>query len=147
MDKNSKTSHAGTVSVLFVCAGNTCRSVMAEALTRRRFGDAVRATSAGLRPQRPEDAKNAIETLKAEFNLDASGHIPRNVRDVDLESFDCVVAMDKTVAKDLKAITKRTIIMWQIEDPWGDDLYEYKQCALRIMQQVSRLPFGSQSGA
>ena len=33
-------------SILFVCRGNTCRSVMAEALARRRFGEAVKTSSA-----------------------------------------------------------------------------------------------------
>lgn len=142
----SNTQEANTnqpPSLLFVCTGNTCRSVMAEALARRRFGDSVRVSSAGLRPQQAADAKNAIDTLKFEFGLDASGHVPRDVRGLDLEAIDCVVAMDKTIATQLRALTKRDIVVWEIDDPWGDDLYQYKQCALRIMQQVSRLPFTS----
>ncbi len=132
-----------TPSLLFVCTGNTCRSVMAEALARRRFGDSIRVSSAGLRPQQAADAKNAIDTLKFEFGLDASGHVPRDVRDLDLDVFDYVIAMDKAIAKQVKTLTQSDIIVWQIDDPWGDDLYEYKQCALRIMQQVSRLSFKS----
>lgn len=132
-----------TSSLLFVCTGNTCRSVMAEALARRQFGDLIRVSSAGLRPQQAAGAKNAIDTLKFEFGLDASGHVPRDVRALDLDVFDCVIAMDKAIAKQLKALTKRDIIVWQIDDPWGDDFYEYKQCALRIMQQISRLSFKS----
>jgi len=132
-----------TPSLLFVCTGNTCRSVMAEALARRRFGDSIRVSSAGLRPQQAADAKNAIDTLKFEFGLDASGHVPRDMRDLDLDVFDYVIAMDKAIAKQVKTLTQSDIIVWQIDDPWGDDLYEYKQCALRIMQQVSRLSFKS----
>ena len=132
-----------TPSLLFVCTGNTCRSVMAEALARRRFGDSIRVSSAGLRPQQAADAKNAIDTLKFEFGLDESGHVPRDVRDLDLDVFDYVIAMDKAIAKQVKTLTQSDIIVWQIDDPWGDDLYEYKQCALRIMQQVSRLSFKS----
>ncbi len=132
-----------TPSLLFVCTGNTCRSVMAEALAHRRFGDSIRVSSAGLRPQQAADAKNAIDTLKFEFGLDASGHVPRDVRDLDLDVFDYVIAMDKAIAKQVKTLTQSDIIVWQIDDPWGDDLYEYKQCALRIMQQVSRLSFKS----
>ncbi len=116
---------------------------MAEALARRRFGDSIRVSSAGLRPQQAADAKNAIDTLKFEFGHDASGHVPRDVRDLDLDVFDYVIAMDKAIAKQVKTLTQSDIIVWQIDDPWGDDLYEYKQCALRIMQQVSRLSFKS----
>ena len=129
-------------SILFVCMGNTCRSVMAKALARRRFGQAVKASSAGLRPQRPEDATNAIETLKAEFGLDESGHIPRSVRDLELTAFDYVVAMDKAIAKHLAGVPKERLIVWRIADPYGDDLSEYRRRALEIMQQVAKLPVG-----
>lgn len=129
-------------SVLFVCTGNTCRSLMAEALARRRFGEAVKASSAGLRPQRPVDATNAVETLKAEFGLDVSDHVPRSVHEVDLTTFDYVVAMDKSIAKHLTGVSKDRLIVWQIADPYGDDLSEYRRRALEIMQQVTNLPVG-----
>src|SRR5437667_3305014 len=111
-DEATKPFSSASKSLLFVCAGNTCRSVMAEALARRRFGEAVRVSSAGLRPQQPEDARNAIETLKAEFGLDVSGHIPRSVRDVDLNAFDYVVALDKSIAKHLTGISRDKLIVW-----------------------------------
>ncbi|PTL36156.1 hypothetical protein CLG94_05710 [Candidatus Methylomirabilis limnetica] len=127
-------------SVLFVCKGNTCRSVMAEALTRRRFGDAVQVASAGLRPQPPEDAKNAVETLRVEFNWDTSSHLPRHFRDIDVNSFDYVVAMDKYIAKELKGIPKERLLVWNIDDPWDNDMAEYKRCGLIILRYLSRLP-------
>ena len=80
--------------ILLVCTGNTCRSVIAEHLTRRRFGESVDVQSAGIRPQQPEDAANAIETLKTYFGLDASRHMPRGVNTFRLEEFDYLVAMD-----------------------------------------------------
>ncbi len=127
--------------LLFVCTGNTCRSVMAEALARRRFGESMQISSAGLQPQEPADAKNAIDTLKFEFGLNVTGHVPRDVRDFDLDVFDYVIAMDKSIAKQLKTLTNRDIIVWQIDDPWDDDPSKYKQCSLRIMQQIYRLSF------
>ncbi len=135
----------GVPSILFVCTGNTCRSVMAEALARRRFGDRVQVSSAGLKPQKPEDAKNAIETLKFEFDWDASGHVPRDVRTIDLESLDYVVAMDKDVGRELKKLTNRELIIWQIDDPWSDDPDLYRRCALKINQQLDKLPVTKQS--
>jgi protein-tyrosine-phosphatase len=47
--------------VLFVCTGNTCRSVFAEYLGRQVFGDAVEFESAGIRPQRAADAESASQ--------------------------------------------------------------------------------------
>jgi protein-tyrosine-phosphatase len=127
-------------SLLFACTGNTCRSVMAEALARRRFGDAVRVSSAGMRPQQPADAKNAIEALRADFGLDVSGHVPRSLQDVDLGAFDHVIVLDKSVARQLTGVPKDKLIVQHIDDPWGDDPSQYRQCALRIMQLVSTLP-------
>lgn len=128
------------LSVLFVCTGNTCRSVMAEALTKRRFSDKIEVSSAGLRPQQPQDAAKTIETLKTHFGIDASGHIPRNVHDFTLDNYDFVVAMDKYVDRQLKQFSKSNIIVWNIDDPYGEDLLEYKRCALMIMREVNRLP-------
>jgi protein-tyrosine-phosphatase len=76
------------LSILFVCHGNTCRSVMAEALTRRKFGDAVEVSSAGISAQPAIDAATAIEALRTYFDIDASGHIPRSIANVDVSSFD-----------------------------------------------------------
>ena len=101
-------SGSHVTSLLFVCTGNTCRSVMAEALARRRFGDTVRVSSAGVRPQQPADAKSAIETLKNEFGLGVSDHVPRSLQDVDLGAFDHVIVLDKAVAKRLDRACRRT---------------------------------------
>jgi len=127
-------------SIVFVCAGNTCRSVMAEAFARRRYEGAVTVFSAGLRPQRPEDAQNAIDTLRSDFEIDVSGHVPRDVRTLDLISFTHVVAMGKDIARQLRKLTDREITVWEIDDPFGNDPLEYRRCALAIKRQVLTLP-------
>ena len=123
-------------SILFVCTGNTCRSVMAEALARERFGDSLRVASAGIHPQKATDAQSAVMTLKIEFNIDASGHVPRDVRSLDLTEFDQIIAMDKHVAAELRKLTDRDVLVWKIEDPWGSN--EYRECALKILKQLNR---------
>ncbi len=90
--------------VLFVCTGNTCRSLMAEHIARARFGTMFESASAGLRPQSKEDADDAIYTLKSLLNIDAFGHVPRDVRGLDPSSFDIVVAMDNWVATRFREI-------------------------------------------
>ena len=67
---------------------------MAEALARERFGDSLRVASAGIHAQKATDAQSAVMTLKIEFNIDASGHVPRDVRSLDLTEFDQIIAMD-----------------------------------------------------
>jgi protein-tyrosine-phosphatase len=132
-------SQVAVKSVLFVCAGNTCRSVLAESLAKRRFGNSLVVSSAGLRPQKAEDAQEAIDTLNFDFGIDAAGHAPRDVRNVDLQTFDAVVAMDKHIAKELRSITQRDIVVWDIDDPWETGPYQYRRCALQIGQKLSTL--------
>jgi protein-tyrosine-phosphatase len=126
-------------SILFVCTGNTCRSVIAEYLAKRRFQHEVSVESAGLTPQQQEDASNAIETLREMFRIDALGHMPRDVRALNLDSYTLIIAMHKSVARELSTLTKREITVWKIDDPWGDDLLQYRRCARQIMEHVDHL--------
>lgn len=125
-------------SVLFVCTGNTCRSVMAEALARRRFGSSVRVESAGIRPQWPEDAQDAIDTLRHFFKLDASGHAPRDVAGIDLDVFDVVVSLDPEVSKVLKPRRPHGLLKCHIDDPWGQPEL-YSRCARKILKNLNEL--------
>lgn len=104
-------------AILFVCLGNTCRSVVAETLARREFGDTVTILSAGLCPQPAEDAERAIAMLKNKYGLDATRHVPKNIRNLAIEDFDYVVAMDKSVASKLGHVPKEKLITWRVKDP------------------------------
>ena len=89
----------GPQRVLFVCTGNTCRSVFAEYLARHVFDEAVMFESAGTSPQSATDAKNAVYTLKKNFDIDASKHQPRDVRSLDLIVCSLIIAFEKSAAK------------------------------------------------
>lgn len=136
------------LKVLFACAGNTCRSVLAEYISRSKFGDILEPASAGFKPQSAADAENAINTLKSFLNIDASGHHPRDIRGVDVNGFDIVVAMDSSIAKQFTALFPafpvERLIKWKIDDPWGDNLMEYERCAQAIFSALKTLsPTGS----
>ena len=125
-------------AVLFVCLGNTCRSVIAETLARRELGDLVNVASAGLYPQPASDAAPAIGMLKAEYGLDASHHVPRDIREVSIEAFDYVVAMHKSVASKLTHIPREKLITWRVDDPWGKP-HEYRVCAKQVLKEMALL--------
>jgi protein-tyrosine-phosphatase len=126
------------IRILFVCTGNTCRSVFAEYIARHRFGDVIEAASVGVRPQTAVDAASAIETLK-ELGIDASGHQPRGLDEVDPEAFDRVVTLEPYVARKFKAkfpcFPEDRLTKWNINDPW-DDPAAYKGCAEKIYAQL-----------
>lgn len=87
--------------ILFVCAGNTCRSPMAEGVLRHLLearGLSGRATvdSAGTharRAGRPPDPR--AQQVAAEHGIDLSGLRARAVAPEDFARFDRALAMDR----------------------------------------------------
>lgn len=132
--------------VLFVCTGNTCRSVLAEYLGRQLFGQTVLFESAGIRPQPAKDADNAVYTLKQDFNIDASGHVPRNVRGIDLARFDLIIAFDREVEEKVRSLgaPEAKLKLWKIRDPYGDDLTAYSRASLEIKKKLIQLKASGQ---
>jgi arsenate reductase len=78
------------IRVLFVCTGNSARSVMAEALLRQHGGDAFEVHSAGTEPK----GINPL-TLRvlAEAGIDASWARSKSVEEYLGQSFDYVVTV------------------------------------------------------
>ncbi|MBA2300850.1 MAG: arsenate reductase ArsC [Chloroflexi bacterium] len=78
------------IRVLFVCTGNSARSVMAEALLRRHGGDAFEVYSAGTEPK----GINPL-TLRvlADAGIDASWARSKSVEEFLGQSFDHVVTV------------------------------------------------------
>ncbi|NLM42319.1 MAG: low molecular weight protein arginine phosphatase [Firmicutes bacterium] len=91
-------------SILFVCSGNTCRSVMAEYLLKHRAKEAgleLEVQSAGLHAfAGDEAAQNAVEAL-AELGITAEGHRSRRVQPWLLEQADLILAMTKSHKEEL----------------------------------------------
>ena len=135
------TSGAQRICVLFVCTGNTCRSVLAEYIARDEFGDSASFESAGIKPQQASDSENAVYTLRATFNIDASRHVPRDVRLLDLNQFALIIALENPVAKVLEGmgVAASKIKTWQIKDPYGPDLTEYDRACVQLKREILRL--------
>ena len=83
--------------VFFLCAGNSCRSQMAEAIVNARLGEAWEAVSAGTKPAGLVHPK-AVEAL-AEIGIRHEGRSKRadEFRSVD---FDLVVAVCDSAAEE-----------------------------------------------
>lgn len=77
-------------SVLFLCVANSARSQMAEALARRRFGDAVRVQSAGSEPSHVNPY--ALRAL-AELGIDASAQRSKHVDTIDPTAVDLLITL------------------------------------------------------
>jgi protein-tyrosine phosphatase len=90
-----------TLSVLFVCTGNICRSPTAEGvfralLEKHSLQDRVLADSAGTHDYHagePPDPRASAHALARGFDI--SGLRARQVTQRDFETFDLVLAMDR----------------------------------------------------
>ena len=130
--------------ILFVCAGNTCRSPMAEGVARKMLQDSVHVESAGTHAHvRDPPATNAVKTIRSKFGVDISSHRSRSVNDVHIETFDYVVPMADIIRDDLRAVFpdlgQKLLPSWGIDDPYGGDLYTYEVTADRIQEHVKEL--------
>jgi arsenate reductase (thioredoxin) len=86
-----------TRKVLFLCAGNSCRSQMAEAIVNARYSKAWRAFSAGVRPAGYVHPKT-IQVLK-EIGIDHQGE-SKSADRFRNEDFELVVTVCDEAAEE-----------------------------------------------
>ncbi len=125
--------------VLFVCYGNHARSPMAEGLARKIFGRDVRVESAGVNPLFEGAADFAVQVMKEEYGIDISAHLPKHVRDVDMNRMDYIVAMDPAVHEILfkiHLVPRENLILWKIEDPFSLGLQNYLKTAEKLLNKI-----------
>ena len=103
------------VRVLFVCTGNSARSIMAEALLRQHGGDRFDVHSAGTEPK----GVNPL-TLRVlgEAGIDASFARSTSVAEFPGESFDAVITVCDQARQSCPVFPGvHETIHWSHEDP------------------------------
>ncbi|MBN1106882.1 MAG: arsenate reductase ArsC [Deltaproteobacteria bacterium] len=102
-------------SILFLCTGNSCRSQMAEAWTRRLKGDEFDAYSAGVAPK-PVDPR-AVKSM-AEAGVDISGQKSKDIDSLGNLEFDYVVTLCDNARESCPYFPARTKLMHRgFDDP------------------------------
>jgi protein-tyrosine-phosphatase len=123
------------VNVLFVCVGNSGRSVMAERLFREAAGGRHESRSAGADPHRPRAEPAVVEAL-LEVGIDASEHAPHRLDDADLAWADVVIAACDGVCPVVKG---KRYENWGIADPYGLPLEQVRPIRDEIAHRVNGL--------
>src|SRR5215510_2531987 len=102
--------------VLFLCTGNSARSQMAEAMTVRRSGGAVHASSAGSHPK-PLHA-NAVRVMREEHGVNLSGRQSKHMDVFADEHFDWVITLCDKVREVCPELPGHPeAIHWSMADP------------------------------
>jgi arsenate reductase len=123
------------VNVLFVCVGNSGRSVMAERLFRRLAGDRHEARSAGSAPGAATHPQ-VLEALR-EIGIDASDHVPHKLDSDDLAWADVAVS---TCAEEVCPITPGVRrISWEFPDPKNLPLEQVRVIRDDIQRHIEEL--------
>jgi arsenate reductase len=112
--------------VLFVCIGNSCRSIMAEALTRHHWGNVVRACSAGTYPL-GHITEHTLEVLK-ERRIPSAGLYSKGFSAIAFNEVQLVVSLTGELLDHLLPRSfSGEVIRWYVHDPYGEGLNVFRQ--------------------
>jgi len=103
-------------SVLFACSMNAVRSPMAEAIGKNQLGFSIFIDSAGLNTQ-PVDPF-AIAVMR-EIGIEISGHHTKAFGDIEVESFDLIIALSPEAYEHARAFARTSDVeveYWPIPD-------------------------------
>lgn len=122
--------------VLFICLGNSCRSIMAEALARACYGERIAVASAGIQPLgfiTPETL-----TVLAEAGVATAGLYSKGLEESDLEGYTLLVNLSGySLTSLLPPALHDRVLARPVVDPYGDDLDIYRQAREAIQRLIT----------
>ncbi len=122
--------------VAFVCVHNSCRSQIAEALTKKFAGDSIEVYSAGteLKDQINQDA---VRLVKEMFAIDMEETQKPKLLD-DIPEVDYLITMGCNVVCPILPYTVKTDD-WGLDDPSGKKDEEFIKTIKEIERKVHKL--------
>jgi protein-tyrosine-phosphatase len=115
---------------------------MAQAIATTLLGDAAISQSAGLDAADGMHAtREAIQVMR-ERGLDISDHQSRGIAELDLATFDMIVALTPAIAEELQrlpGVDEARVKVMSVKDPYGRGLEEYRRRAVEIESALRAL--------
>lgn len=136
-------------SILFLCTGNSARSILAEAIANGRYGDRLIARSAGSAP-RGEVHPLALETLRR-HGVDSAGLHSKRWDAFPDEPFDLVITLCNNARDEqCPALPGRpTSLHWDLPDPPAadDPPAAFEAVYRKLDEALARVAAGGMTGA
>ena len=122
--------------VLFICLGNSCRSIMAEALARHFFPDAVKAGSAGINPLGYITAETL--TVLAEAGIATEGLWSKGLAEINLAEFPLLINLTVySLDSYLPRACHGRVMQYPVVDPFRNTLQVYREARDAIRQFIT----------
>jgi arsenate reductase len=130
------------IKVVFVCYGNSCRSIMAEAMARHFCGDRLEAASAGIDPL----GHVAPDTLKVleEIGVSGEGLRSKALEGMDLRDVSLLINLSEYSLKRPLPYFKGQILNQPMPDPFGLSPEFYRRTRDAIKQWIMEELFPAQ---
>jgi protein-tyrosine-phosphatase len=139
-------------TILFVCTGNICRSPMAVGFLREKLRKAglegeYRVHSAGVWGLEGQPPTAYAGEVMATRGIDISDHRSHDLTPEDVDEADLILTMTRGQAEAISVefpqhahkvhlLSQMAGRHYDIQDPYGGQLYEYRQCANEIKNLI-----------